>query len=90
MNDDTAQQQSSLVEAMGKLQSYPALEQGCQLAAYIRRHMFTELGFTLSTGISVNKMIAKLAASFGKPNGQAVVVPDQMSCLLQNTKLVKA
>jgi len=28
------------------------------------------LGFTLSAGISTSKLVSKLAASYGKPNGQ--------------------
>ncbi|CAB9511592.1 DNA polymerase eta [Seminavis robusta] len=69
--------------------NYPELDRGCQLAQFIRQSVYRELGFTLSAGISVNKMVAKLAASYGKPNGQAVVVPDQILTMMASTKLSK-
>ena len=66
-----------------------ALERGCQLAYYIRLSVFQTLGFTLSAGISTNKTVAKLAASYGKPNGQAVVYPHLVTKVLQDTKVSK-
>jgi len=66
-----------------------ALERGCQLAHYIRQSVFQTLGFTLSAGISINKMIAKLAASYDKPNGQAVVYPAHVMNVMKETKLSK-
>lgn len=69
------------------LQSNLPLDRGCQLAHYIRHYVFLKLGFTLSAGISINKMMAKLATSYGKPNGQAVVLPDQVSAVMHQTKL---
>lgn len=65
------------------------LERGCQLAHYIRQSVCDTLGFTLSAGISTNKMVAKLAASYNKPNGQAVVGVDQILGVMQDTKLSK-
>jgi len=52
-----------------------ALRRGCEIAQGIRHAVFQELGFTMSAGVSNGKAIAKLAASYGKPNGQAVVFP---------------
>ena len=66
-----------------------ALERGCQLAHYIRTYVFQTLGFTLSAGISTNKTVAKLAASYGKPNGQAVVYPYLVTKVLQDTQVSK-
>jgi hypothetical protein len=53
-----------------------ALKRGCIIARAIRKEVFDSLGFTLSAGISTNKLMAKLCASYGKPNGQAVGFPD--------------
>ena len=47
-----------------------ALRVGCHIARTVRRAVLDELGFTLSAGISTNKLVSKLAASYGKPNGQ--------------------
>ncbi len=47
-----------------------ALRRGCDVALAARKAVFDILGFTLSAGISTNKLVAKLAASYGKPNGQ--------------------
>ena len=65
-----------------------ALRLGCHVALTARRAVFDELGFTLSAGVSTNKLVAKLGATYGKPNGQvrllrrivyfmyAVAIPD--------------
>ena len=55
---------------------FRALRRGCDVARGIRRAVFDTLGFTLSAGVSTSKTVAKLAASYGKPNGQAVVLPE--------------
>jgi nucleotidyltransferase/DNA polymerase involved in DNA repair len=63
------------------LGSYPedmdvnALKRGCRIAHGIRMSISENLGFTLSAGISTSKTVAKLASSMGKPNGQAIIVP---------------
>ena len=46
------------------------LRLGCHIASVARRAVRETLGFTLSAGISTSKLVAKLAASHGKPNGQ--------------------
>lgn len=71
------------------LSSYSTMERGCQLARWIRYSVHEKLGFTLSAGISVNKMVAKLAAGYGKPNGQAVVLPPRIFSVMQETPLSK-
>jgi len=52
-----------------------ALWRGCIIACGLRQTVFDRLGFTLSAGVSTSKLVAKLGASLGKPNGQAVVFP---------------
>jgi DNA polymerase eta len=66
-----------------------ALLRACQTSAWIRRDIWEKLGFTMSAGISTNKMMAKLTASFGKPNGQAVLYPKNFSKLMAETKVRK-
>ncbi len=66
-----------------------ALQRGCVIAYQIRQHIRATLGFTLSAGISCNKTLAKLSASYGKPNGQAVTFPHAIPWLLQDTPIQK-
>lgn len=47
-----------------------ALRRGCYVALTARKAVLDTLGFTLSAGISTSKLVSKLAASYGKPNGQ--------------------
>jgi DNA polymerase eta len=66
-----------------------ALQMACQVSSWIRNDVWNNLGFTMSAGISTNKTMAKLAASFGKPNGQAVLFPQHFSFLMAETKVRK-
>ncbi len=67
-----------------------ALRIGCHIAHTIRRIVFQTLGFTLSSGISTSKLVAKLAASYGKPNGQAVIYPEAIPYVMDETEIRKA
>jgi DNA polymerase eta len=66
-----------------------ALQYGCWLAWKLRQEVRSKLGFTLSAGVAANKMLAKLSASYGKPNGQAVLYPERVSWLLDRTPIDK-
>ncbi|KAH8100816.1 DNA/RNA polymerase [Cristinia sonorae] len=50
-----------------------ALSIAAELMAKIRDDIYSKLGYTTSAGIARNKFIAKLAASYRKPNSQSVV-----------------
>lgn len=65
------------------------IARGCIIAERIRVKVWDELKFTLTAGISINKTIAKLAAAYGKPNGQAVCYPRYISIMLQTTPISK-
>lgn len=56
-----------------------ALRRGCIIARGIRKAVFDRLGFTLSAGVGTSKLVSKLGASYGKPDGQAVVFPSAIS-----------
>ena len=58
---------------------YRALRRGCIIARGLRRAVFDRVGFTLSAGVSTSKLVSKLCASYGKPDGQAVVFPSAIS-----------
>ena len=46
-----------------------------EIAAAIKRRVREEIGITASVGVSVNKLVSKVASDAGKPNG-LVLVPD--------------
>lgn len=59
------------------------------IAAEIRQATATELGLTVSVGISLTKTIAKLCSKFRKPNGQTIVRREHIPVLLQHTPIAK-
>ncbi|KAI0346179.1 DNA/RNA polymerase [Trametopsis cervina] len=50
-----------------------ALSIAAELMGQIRRDIFTKLGYSTSAGIARNKFLAKLTASYRKPNGQSIL-----------------
>ncbi|KZW03683.1 DNA/RNA polymerase [Exidia glandulosa HHB12029] len=50
-----------------------ALSIGAELMAKVRKEVLERLGYTMSAGISRNKFLAKLSASYKKPNSQSVL-----------------
>lgn len=63
------------------------LQRGCDIAYQIRKAVYDQLGFTMSAGIGTNKTVAKLAASYGKPAGQAVCFPSAVELMLNDTAI---
>ncbi len=51
---------------------------GRPLARHIQRRIFEETRLTCSIGVAPNKLLAKLASEFDKPNGVTVVTLDQL------------
>lgn len=49
-----------------------------RIAEAIRRQIYSQLGITVSAGVSANKFIAKVASDWRKPNGLTVVEPDDI------------
>lgn len=52
------------------------------IAMYIKRRVYKELGLTLSIGISYNKFLAKIASEWNKPNGIKVITKDMIPNVL--------
>jgi DNA polymerase IV len=48
------------------------------IAKEIPTRIFAESGLTASAGISSNKMLAKIASDWRKPNGQFAILPEQV------------
>ncbi|GMA70315.1 DNA polymerase IV [Leuconostoc litchii] len=51
---------------------------GATLAAKLRHQILKEIHLTSSVGISYNKLLAKLASEFNKPNGVTVITEDNV------------
>jgi DNA polymerase-4 len=49
-----------------------------EIAKEIRARIFAETGLTASAGIASNKMLAKIASDWRKPNGQFAILPEQV------------
>ncbi|MCL4142688.1 UNVERIFIED_CONTAM: hypothetical protein GTU68_014698 [Idotea baltica] len=59
------------------------------IAIQIRKKINAELGLTASAGISVNKFLAKIASDINKPDGIAIIRPEEIDSFLKNLDLQK-
>ncbi len=59
------------------------------LAREIRQEIFNSQQITASAGIAPNKMLAKIASDWNKPNGQFVITPGQVSDFMQTLPVSK-
>jgi DNA polymerase-4 len=57
-------------------------EGGRVLARLIQKSIFQATGLTCSIGVAPNKLIAKMASEFNKPNGISVVQTDDLQSLI--------
>jgi DNA polymerase-4 len=57
-------------------------EGGRVLARLIQKAVFDETGLTCSVGVAPNKLIAKMASEFNKPNGISVVFESDVQALI--------
>lgn len=55
---------------------------GEQIADRIRQTVKTELGLTLSVGVSYNKIFAKMGSEYKKPDATTVITPENYQTLL--------
>ncbi|MGZ0654154.1 DNA polymerase IV [Coraliomargarita sp. W4R53] len=56
---------------------------GAEIAAEIRAAILSETGLTASAGIGPNKLIAKVASDWNKPDGQCVVAPSKVDVFMR-------
>ena len=74
-------QQMSVDEAfldLSELLSPEDREGALALAGEIRATVYRELGFTVNVGISVNKLLAKMASDFQKPDRTHTLYPEEV------------
>ncbi|MEI6645997.1 MAG: DNA polymerase IV [bacterium] len=60
-----------------------------QIAEQLRTAVRTELGLTVSVGISLTKTLAKLCSKFRKPDGQTILRREHVQTLLKRTPVGK-
>lgn len=53
-----------------------------QIAKEIRARILEETGLTASAGVAPNKMLAKIASDWRKPNGQFAIVPEMIESFM--------
>lgn len=58
------------------------LAAGAAICEQIRQAVFDETGYRCSAGVAHNKLMAKVCASLNKPNGQVLLLADQVRRLL--------
>ena len=51
-------------------------------ATWLRQEIQQQVGITASAGIGPNKLIAKIACGYHKPNGQTIITPNQAASFL--------
>ena len=59
------------------------------IAKEIRARIFSETRLTASAGIAPNKMLAKIASDWRKPNGQFAITPDQVEAFMRELPVRK-
>lgn len=64
-------------------------ESGAALAREIRRTIFEETGLTASAGIAPNKMLAKIASDWNKPNGQLEIRSEEVDDFMRGLRVGK-
>ena len=57
-------------------------EGGRVLARLIQKAIFDDTGLTCSVGVAPNKLLAKMASEFNKPNGISIVTQDDLQSLI--------
>ncbi|MEM8594310.1 MAG: DNA polymerase IV [Pseudomonadota bacterium] len=59
------------------------------IAQSIRDEVKQSLGITVSAGIASNKLLAKVASDWNKPNGQCVILPDEVDDFMMSLPVKK-
>ena len=65
------------------------LKSAILIARQIRQKIKEKTGLNASAGVSYNKFLAKIASDLNKPNGQAVILPEEAQEFLENLPIKK-
>ena len=60
-----------------------------KMAEEIREKIYDKTGLTASAGISINKLVAKIASDYNKPDGQKTVPPEEVISFLETLDIRK-
>lgn len=72
-------EQFSIDEAYMDMSDYPGIaESPVEIATQLKDRIYSELGFTVNVGISSNKLLAKTAGDFKKPNLVHTLFPEEI------------
>jgi DNA polymerase-4 len=67
----------------------PGLKSAILIAKQIRAKIKEKTGLNASAGVSYNKFLAKTASDLNKPNGQAVILPEEAEAFLEKLPIGK-
>jgi DNA polymerase-4 len=65
------------------------LQSAILIARQIRAKIKEKTGLNASAGVSYNKFLAKIASDLNKPNGQAVILPEEATAFLEKLPIEK-
>lgn len=82
-------EEASIDEAYFDLSATGSFAKAKKIGESIKKEIFKKESLTASIGIGPNKLIAKLASDFQKPNGLMVVEPDNVDTFMLDNKLRK-
>ena len=57
---------------------------GAEVARSLRRRIYRTTGLTASAGIAPNKLLAKIASDWNKPNGQCEIAPAEVAAFMRD------
>ena len=90
------QQYTSLIEPLSLDEAFLDVTENLQqipsateVAMRIREDIFQATGLTASAGVAPNKVLAKIASDWHKPNGICVIKPSQVQRFIQDLPLKK-
>ena len=80
-------EEASIDEAYADLSSLGTLERGEAHARALKKEVLEREGLTCSIGIGPNKLVAKIASDFWKPDGLTLVRPDEVQGFLDGLRI---
>jgi len=80
-------QKTSVDEAYLELSSLGSFDAAVELARRLKAEVVSQEGLTASVGIGPNKLVAKIASDFQKPDGLTVVRPEEVQAFLDPLRI---
>ncbi|MEZ5275674.1 MAG: DNA polymerase IV [Opitutaceae bacterium] len=81
------QDYTSLIEPLSLDEAYLDVSHlprpAAEVAGELRRRIYRTTGLTASAGIATNKLLAKIASDWNKPNGQHEIRPEDVAAFMQ-------